>query len=169
MKNVIFDLDQTLVDTSFLETYRNTRNWKGAYNNIPHCRLYNELLDVFQYIRNNSIKVCIVSSSPKSYVERIVSYFNIPADYIVGYHDTYHRKPNPEPMLKAMTLLNCTPNSVISFGDRAIDIISAHNAGIMAVGCAWDTKEMILLKNSTPDKIIYTPIEILDILTNNNI
>lgn len=168
-KNIIFDLDQTLVDTSVLESYRCTRNWKSAYNNIPQCRIYSGMVEVFQYIRDNSIKVCIVSSSPKSYVERIVNHFNIPVDYIVGYHDTHYKKPHPEPMEKSIALLNCEHTSVISFGDRAIDILAARNIGIKAIGCAWDTREEILLKNSKPDAIIHSPSEIVDLLTKHTI
>ena len=32
---VIFDLDQTLIDSSIAETERKRRNWKGVYELIP--------------------------------------------------------------------------------------------------------------------------------------
>ena len=40
MKNVIFDLDLTLVDTRCLENARNTRNWGEAYRLIPNTAMY---------------------------------------------------------------------------------------------------------------------------------
>lgn len=35
MKNIIFDLDLTLVDTTICEPSRHERNWQQTYNLIP--------------------------------------------------------------------------------------------------------------------------------------
>lgn len=40
MKNIIFDLDLTLVDTTICEPSRHERNWQQAYALIPKCTLY---------------------------------------------------------------------------------------------------------------------------------
>lgn len=162
MKSIIFDLDQTLVDTSTLKVYRNTRNWKEVYCNIHNCYLYDGMTEVFKYIRDHSIKVCIVSSSPRAYLEKIIGNFNIPADYIIGYHDTFNKKPHPEPMQKALSLLNCDETDVISFGDRDIDIIAAQKANILAIGCAWGSKDKDRLAQSQPHKTIYSPKDIIE-------
>ena len=105
MKAVIFDLDLTLVDTTVLEPYRHNRDWQGAYSNISRCTLYPGIPELFDFIRRNGVQVCIVSTSPRPYVERIVRYFNIPVNAIVGYHDAKPIKPAPQPMFKALELL----------------------------------------------------------------
>ena len=56
-KNIIFDLDLTLVDTTVAEPYRSKRDWNGAYSVLPQCSVYEGLQDIFDYVdmevRNN--------------------------------------------------------------------------------------------------------------------
>lgn len=164
MKQVIFDLDLTLVDTTVLEPFRHSRDWQGAYANIPRCRLYDGIQEVSSFIRANGIRTCIVSTAPRPYLERLVRHFDIPADCIVGYHDAKPIKPAPAPMLAALRLLGCSPSEAVSFGDRAMDIQSSKEAGIKAVGCLWGTKEAALLRQSAPDAFISSPSEIIGFL-----
>lgn len=164
MKHIIFDLDLTLVDTSILEPYRHKRDWNTVYTLIPQCKVYDGLEEIFGIIRKHNIKTCIVSTAPKTYVERVVRHFNIPVDYIVGYHDAKPIKPAPEQMYKALELLGCKANDAISFGDRVIDIHSSNSAGIESVACFWGTKEKSDLLRSEYSHAIINPHEILTLI-----
>lgn len=164
MKNIIFDLDLTLVDTTCLESARHDRNWKLAYSMIPQTKMYDGIAEVFDFIRTNNIKVAIVSTTPRSYIERMVFYYNIPAQYIVGYHDARLIKPHPASMRRALELLGCNANDAISFGDRAIDIYASNAAGIESVACYWGTKEDMLLRQSGAVHNIKWPKDILSLL-----
>lgn len=94
-KGVIFDLDLTLVDTTNLERARNNRLWQEAYRLIPTTIMYPGIREVLNTLKSNNIKMAIVSSSPRPYIERLVSYHQIPVSYIVGYHDAHPIKPHP--------------------------------------------------------------------------
>lgn len=163
-KNIIFDLDLTLVDTTAAESYRKNRDWNGAYAALSNCSVYEGMEDVFNVIRKYNIKTCIVSTSPRSYIERVVQHFNLPVNYIVGYHDAKPIKPHRAPMEKALQLLGCNGKDVISFGDRAIDIQSSNDAGIESVACFWGTKEQKELLNSGYSHAIVNPQEILSMI-----
>lgn len=163
MRYIIFDLDLTLVDTSNLEDARKSRNWNLVYSLIPTTTLYPGMDRVFSYIRDNGIIVTIVSTAPRSYIERIVRYHNIPANYIVGYHDAKPIKPHPAPMFKALELMGARACDTISFGDRAIDIQSSKAAGIKSIACFWDTKELGQLLQAHADGQINSPLEIITI------
>lgn len=164
MKAVIFDLDLTLVDSSIAENARTERNWRLVNLLIPQFTLYNGFETVFKIIRDNHIKVGIVSTAPRQYVTKVVEYFNIPNNCIIGYHDAKPIKPAPEPMLKALELLKESANNVISFGDRAIDIQASIAAGIESVACFWGTKEKEGLLQSGFKYAIYEPAEIIDLI-----
>lgn len=166
-KGVIFDLDLTLIDTTSLEKLRSERKWKEINNAIKldSCHLYDGLKDVFQYLQKENIKICIVTSSPKSYASNLVKHFNIPCDLIVGYHDA-KPKPSEEPMIKALTLLGENSNNVISFGDRIIDIESSNKASIKSVGCLWGSNEKEALKAYNCSKLISRPKDIINVLQN---
>jgi len=164
MDAVLFDLDQTLIDSSIAERARSARNWSQVYCLIPSFILYSGMNEVFEYLRTHYIKVGIVSTSPRSYIERVVNYFNIPNDCIIGFHDAKPIKPHSAPMLKAIEELQVLPGDAISFGDRQMDIIASNSAQIESVACLWGTKEMNLLINSNPSHIIKTPAEIIPLL-----
>lgn len=162
--NIIFDLDMTLVDTTLAEPYRNKKDWNGAYSVLPQCTVYEGLQEIFDVIRKYGIKTCIVSTSPRTYVERVVQQFNLPINHIVAYHDAKPIKPHPAPMLKALEILGCDAKSAISFGDRAIDIQSSNAAGIESVACFWGTKEKKDLMESDYRHAITHPHEILTLI-----
>lgn len=164
MRNIIFDLDLTLVDTTCLEEHRNLRNWQQAYKMIPETALYDGIQGIFDVIHKFNIKTTIVSTSPRPYIERIVKHYNIPADYIVSYHDAKPIKPHPAPMLKALELMNVSAKDTISFGDRVIDIQSSNAAGIESVACFWGTKEKAELIKSDYIHAIIKPEEILTLI-----
>lgn len=164
MKHIIFDLDLTLVDTTCLEEHRHNRNWQEAYKNIHNTVLYPGIAEVLDIIRNHNIKMVIVSTSPRPYVEKIVEYYNIPAKYIVSYHDAKPIKPHPAQMLKALELLGEPASNVISFGDRVIDIQASNAAGIESVACFWGTKEKSELLRSEYRHAIIKPEEILTLI-----
>ena len=161
---IIFDLDLTLVDTTIVEPARHDRNWNLAYSLIPQCTVYEGLEDVFAIIRKYGIKTCIVSTSPRPYVENVVKHFNLPVNYIVAYHDAKPIKPHPAPMLKALELLGCDAKRAISFGDRVIDIQASNAAGIESVACFWGTKEKAELIKSGYTHAIVKPSEILTLI-----
>lgn len=164
MKNAIFDLDMTLVDSSISESARKQRNWQYVYSLIPSFTLYSGMTEVFNYIRNNGIKVAIVSTSPRPYLERVCNYFSIPADSILGYHDCGRIKPSPEGMFRALSAIGSFPENTVAFGDRAIDIQAANSARITSVACLWGTSEERALTNSCPSAMISSPIQIIDFL-----
>lgn len=163
-KNIIFDLDLTIVDTTLAEPYRNKRDWNGAFSVIPQCAVYEGLDEIFSIIKKYSINTCIVSTSPRPYVEMIVKHFQLPINKIVAYHDAKPIKPHPAPMLKALELLECDAKSAISFGDRVIDILSSNAAGIESVACFWGTKEKKELLSSEYCHAIIKPSEILTLI-----
>lgn len=164
MKSIIFDLDLTLVDTTPLEAYRHNRDWNGAYAHIQDCKVYEGLEEVFEIIRKFNIPTCIVSTSPRTYVEKIVSHFNLPVNHIIGYHDAKPIKPAPAPMIKALELFGKPAKEIVSFGDRVIDIQASNAAGIESIACFWGTKEKKELLNSGYSHAIVKPSEILTLI-----
>lgn len=154
IKCVIFDLDQTLVDTSKLESLRNNRSWNEISNRIHESKLYDDIKIILNQISSRNIKIAIVTSSPSSYAKQILEYFDLKYDYLLGYHDVKKRKPDPEPMLNVLDHYNLKSNEVISFGDRDIDIISSNSANIKSIACCWGTSDRKSLEINDPFDII---------------
>lgn len=164
MRNIIFDLDLTLVDTTPLEQARADRNWQLAYSKIGECHLYDGMQEILDVIAKHKIPTAIVSTSPSTYVKNVVEYFHIPANHIIGYHDAKPHKPAPQPILLALQKLGCSADQAISFGDRVIDIQASNAAQVESVACFWGTKERPQLIASGYRHAIIHPREILTLI-----
>lgn len=154
----------TLVDTTLAEPFRSKQDWDSAYLILPQCHVYDGLEQVFKVIRKYKIQTAIVSTAPKTYIEKVVLQFNLPVNHIVAYHDAKPTKPHPAQMLKALELFGCAAEDAISFGDRVIDIQASNSAKIESVACFWGTKESKELLRSGYCHAIIRPEEILTLI-----
>lgn len=160
---VIFDLDQTIVDSNSALPLRTNRNWQAVYNKIPQFTIYKGIVESFRFLEENKIKIVIVTSSPKVYCEKVISHFKLKVEGIIGFHDTQRRKPNPDPIIKAVHLLRESPSSILSFGDHPNDIIASRDANVYAIACLWGCADKVALRDCNPDFLIETPERIIDV------
>lgn len=145
---VLFDLDQTLLDSSLAEPLRSRRLWSEVYSLIPKFRPYRGISELLAFLSRNGVPVCVVTSSPKAYCVRVLSYWHLEVDATVCYHDTEHHKPCPDPLLAALSRLGIRAPDAISVGDSPEDIIAARRAGIFAVAAGWGTADARALADS---------------------
>lgn len=129
MNNIIFDFDLTLINRSISDPYRKQNNWKKVFELIPQFTLYEGLNEVFSYIRDNNIQVTIVSFASGKLIEETAKHFKIPYNFIIAGNQIKKKKPHPESFYKALELMNCKSNEVISFGDSIKDYEAAKAAG----------------------------------------
>ncbi len=161
---LIFDLDQTLVDSSIAEAYRDSRQWQKVYELIPSFRLYDGMREVLDEIVRMEFPIVVATSSHSSYCLRVLKYWDIPNIGTICFHDTTRRKPFPDPILKAISLYLKDCNKVLSFGDRDIDIKASNDAKVISVACTWGSADPKTLSKSNPTHTISDSVEILKII-----
>jgi HAD superfamily hydrolase (TIGR01549 family) len=159
---VIFDLDETLVNTSPAKKELEEGNFKDAEQLIDRFTLYDGMPELLNFLREKDIKMAVVSTSPRAYCEQVLQKLDINCGCIVGKGETAE-KPSPAPMEKALEILGLTPGEAVSLGDRGKDIVSSHVAGVRSIGCLWGD-EGERLRSSKPDHVIATPPEAIAIL-----
>jgi pyrophosphatase PpaX len=71
----------------------------------------------------------------------LYSYF----DHYITPETTKNHKPHPEPALKALELLNATPDQSIFIGDSTFDIECGHAAGTKTAFVNWSINEITSL------------------------
>ena len=96
IKHVIFDLDQTLVDTRIAEIDRDNRSWPNAYSKIPQMKVYDGIKDVLWFLDQNKITYSVLTSSPGIYCKKVLEFYNLVPTQVIAYHDVSRRKPHPE-------------------------------------------------------------------------
>lgn len=159
---VIFDLDQTLVNSTSAKRYRDERKWPDVYHKIKEFELYDGIDKVLDYLVEKKIEIVIVTSSPKRYCQLVVEHFGLTVSDIVCYHDTELHKPSPQPIIKALSKMS--DKLVLSFGDDYKDIKASNSANVISVGCTWGTDDLVALRGSNPKHICESTIELLDLI-----
>ncbi len=89
----------------------------------------------------------IVTTKTGKYSQILMEHFGVMEyfDVLIGREDVTHPKPHAEPILKALQKLDTEAKDIWMIGDTSMDLISAQNAGIKAIGLlsGYDTKEML--------------------------
>ncbi|WP_353101031.1 HAD-IIIA family hydrolase [Myroides odoratus] len=157
---VIFDLDQTLVDTSQVEILRKNRQWNKIGMSLSQTIVYPGIKDTLDYLKSRGIKIAVFTSSPKSYAQDVLQHHNLPYDLLLGYHDVKMRKPSPEGFYKILKHFNIDSKKAISFGDQHTDILASNQAQIQSVACLWGNDDNDKLLDSKPSLIVAKSIDI---------
>lgn len=75
-------------------------------------------------------------------------------DVVVCLDDVQHAKPDPEPIFKALSLLESSAEEAIMVGDNYHDILAGKNAGTKTAGVAWTVKGKEHLAEFHPDYML---------------
>jgi HAD superfamily hydrolase (TIGR01549 family) len=162
---LIIDLDQTLVDSRIALDARGRRDWDKVYALISRFDLYDGVNTIFSKCAQYKIEIAIVTSGPRSYLERVLKFFNWTPEVTVAYHDTKLHKPHPEPLFEAMKRLGVERNDlVIVAGDSVDDIVAAEKVAdnpdlakwVAIVGCLWGANSAETLKEHEGGYNYYT-------------
>ena len=136
---LIFDLDDTLVDTSLIAPLRQKKAWRACVSSLHKTTLYPDVAEFIERARNEKVAIGIVTASVSFYAEAVLRHHGIRYDALVAYHDTQQHKPHPEPALLCLEKMGLEAVSVLGIGDSKIDQISYARAGLISVGAGWSS------------------------------
>jgi len=85
IKLVIFDLDDTLVDTSLFKVHRDNRDWGKVEEYLDKFEVMNDAKEAISILNSKGIQIAVLTSSNKDYAEKILNHFNLHYDYLYGF------------------------------------------------------------------------------------
>jgi pyrophosphatase PpaX len=86
-------------------------------------------------------------------------------DAVVASDDVARNKPYPDGILRALELLDATPDEAAYVGDSPFDVEAAKRAGVHSVAVGWGgihTRDV--LAAADPDRLVDSPEELLGVL-----
>jgi len=155
---VIFDLDDTLIDTACLSSFRQAKAWKACVPHYGSATVYDEVGTTLDELRAKGVKVGIVTASPSFYAGGIIRAHQIEVDALVAYHCTTRRKPFADPVQLCLQRLGVSPTQAVGVGDAVNDALAYQAAGIMSLGAGWSAA---MAAEAAWDRILTSPSEIL--------
>ncbi|MBT4731761.1 RecQ family ATP-dependent DNA helicase [Candidatus Woesearchaeota archaeon] len=137
IKVFILDLDDTLIDTSAVESLRSSGNWREIPKLFNQCFVYKDILGLVNTAHSIGIKIAIFTNSPSTYVESLLKHFNIYVDFVIAYHDVQNHKPHKEGVEKILNHFDVTSDQVVYLGDNDLDKQAATNANVDFFAVEW--------------------------------
>ena len=138
---------------AFSEIYaKNLKNKTAPYYGIE---------EVLKLFKNSGIKMAVVSNKPHTAVVPLIAdYFGEYINTAIGADKDTPEKPDPTGALKALKALGSEKSRTVYMGDSDVDIFTAKNAGLFALGCSWGFRDRDELINAGADKVIDSPFDL---------
>ena len=180
---LLFDLDNTLLRTSDLESFRGgaglnpsptyAAQLEQSVISIPRRDIYPQeyLLELKKKYRD--LKFGIFTRAPRAYVKVLLEmrYPKVKWDAVIAYEDVRGQtKPNPEGIKLAATMVGVKHvDRIVLVGDEVADISAAYRAGVWAVAetSAWPspkTAPQYWVLERIPDAVISGPNDLSNFL-----
>ena len=141
--------------------------WRQAQDEL-HDRLIKPFpgtTEVLTELRGRGYPVGIVTSKERDAAQRDMALYGLQrlVDAVVYLDDTTNHKPHPEPVLRALELIDARPEETLYVGDSLHDMRAGRAAGVKVGAALWGpfAKEPLLAFG--PDHLLNSIHDLLDL------
>lgn len=132
-------------------------NWKNTtvpYPGIP------ELLDT---LTERGIPIGVLSNKAHDFTVKCVDEFlsNWNWDMVLGHRDDHPRKPDPSGAQEIAETVGVAPENCYFIGDSDVDMFTATNAGMHAIGVDWGFRGKDELIAAGAETVLDSPADLL--------
>ena len=135
-------------------------------HNTDKSTVYDGVGELLRALANKGVALAVASNKVhEATVAMIARLFpGIGFACVLGQRDGVPTKPNPAIVAEILQTASVTPSETLYVGDSGVDMQTAHNAGITAVGVTWGLRPVEELRQNAADIIIDSPMELLEYL-----
>ena len=137
-----------------------------AQHNMDTTCLYPGIADLLDAISAKGLKQAILTNKPDTAAHeltaKLMSQWNW--DVVLGHRQPYPVKPDPTSALAICDQLGIAPEHWLYVGDTRVDMETAKNAGMFAIGVLWGFRDEPELRQFGADLIVRDVKPIIDLL-----
>lgn len=149
-------------DKEFIE--RAISLYRKAYDEryLDSIAPYSGVIETLEELKSRKCRIALLSNKQDNCVKAIAKkLFKGCFEIAMGGGSGFPHKPSPESALFIAEKFEAKPEDVVFVGDSDVDMQTAKNAGMAAVGVAWGYRDTALLEKAGADHIIDSPKRIL--------
>ena len=150
------------------DVYKLFERFKKVYDTAVYSNTkpYDGIYELLEKLSEKEYKIGVLSNKPHEftlkYVEKFFDKYNF--QEIHGQKDHIPKKPDPIAAINIAKSFNTKCEDILFIGDSDIDIKTAKNANMIAVGVEWGFRGSEELIENGADYILKTPLNLLNLL-----
>lgn len=127
---------------------------------------YSGIEEMLDTLVGRGIPMAVLTNKPQASAEKAVSVYlpDVPFRTVQGAMPGFPIKPESEIAMKVVLKLGTLPEETLMVGDSDVDMDTAKNAGLIAVGVSWGFRSVELLLEHGADVIVNDPMEICGLI-----
>lgn len=135
-------------------------------NPVVKTELYDGIPGILRELEKKGVPLGICSNKTHELVMEVVNILlsSFRFQSVWGSKREYPKKPDPASVLEVAKEIGCVPGDILYFGDSGVDMETARNAGMTAVGVLWGFRDREELIEHGAEKLVKQPEEILQLL-----
>lgn len=128
--------------------------------------VFDQIEECIKELHHMGATLAIVTSKYKALALRGLKLFDLDRYFsaIIAMDDTEKHKPLPDPILKALEVLDADPEKTIMIGDSIFDIQCAKAAHVDSILVNWSMAQGAQAKNIDADYFVSNPMEIINLV-----
>lgn len=125
---------------------------------------YDGAVESVEALRVEGIKLALVTSKMRRGAQMGLRFLGLMDAFPVQVcaDDVVRGKPDPEPVLLALSQLGVAPERAAFVGDSPHDILSGNAAGVTTVAASWGPFPEQALRESCPSTFAASPMDVLE-------
>ncbi|MGE8290694.1 MAG: HAD family hydrolase [Sphingobacterium sp.] len=133
---------------------------------ISHTRPYTGIVTLLQTLKSSGYLISVASNKyHEAVIPLMEKYFpTIAFDLILGHRTGHPAKPDPDIVWDTLRTLGIAKENCYYVGDSSVDMDTANNAGVTAIGVTWGFRDENELRQHGAKHIIHVPKELLNIV-----
>ncbi|MGM0519769.1 MAG: HAD family hydrolase [Campylobacterota bacterium] len=162
VKNVLKTKEQKIIKDKI------TKEFKDIYEQQLHSKTkaYDGVYELLDRLQNENYKIGILSNKPHQftieYAKLLFSKYNFLE--VHGQKEDIPKKPDPKSAISIANQFGISCEDIYFIGDTQVDMQTAKNANMKAIGVLWGFRTKEELQASGADFLVNHPLDILDII-----
>lgn len=124
---------------------------------------YAEIEELLDNLYNKDMKISVLSNKPDEFTKLMIDkFFGLKRfDFVFGSRGGIPNKPDPYSALEIASLSKIEPSKYLYLGDTDVDMITANNAGMYAIGVTWGFRSADELLKNGANVLIHNPMDLM--------
>lgn len=127
---------------------------------------YEGIVELLEYLQDHKVMLAVASNKIDNAVAPLMDYYFPTIRFVsaLGSREGVLPKPDPTIVEDILKIAKVEKSEVLYVGDTAVDMDTAHNAGLTAVGVLWGFRDLQELRQAKAEYIISNPAELKSLL-----